>query len=86
MLRIIAIQALFFLLPFLVYGFWLYFSRQVVNAPENWKPHLFWLVVAGFVVTIAAFIAMAAFSGAPTTGVYTPPEIRDGVVVPGTIE
>ena len=86
MLRIIAIQLLFFLLPFLIYGFWLYFTRRVVNAPENWKPHIFWLMVAGFIITIAAFIAMAAFSGAPPEGVYTPPQIKDGVLVPGEIK
>ena len=86
MLRIIAIQALFFLLPFMIYAFWLYFTRRLVNAPENWKPQLFWLAASGFAVTIAAFVVMAAFSGAPTTGVYTPPEIRDGVLVPGKIE
>lgn len=86
MLRIFAIQALFFLLPFLAYGFWLYFTKRVATAPENWKPRLFWLSASGLGLTIAAFLVMAAFSGAPTTGTYTPPKIVDGVLVPGKIE
>ncbi|MCB1473009.1 MAG: hypothetical protein H6878_03385 [Rhodobiaceae bacterium] len=86
MLRIIAIQSLFFALPFLVYGFWLYFSHRSVDARENWRPHLFWLIAGGLVLTIAAFIAMAAFSGAPPDAVYTPPSVQDGELVPGKLE
>lgn len=86
MIRIIALQLLFFLLPFIVYAFWLYFTRRLVNRVENWRPHVFWLVIAGLALTIAAFVTMAAFSGAPPDGTYTPPQIKDGVVIPGEIK
>ena len=45
-----------------------------------------WLVGAGFACTIAGFLALAVFGGASPEGTYRPAEVRDGVLVPGTIE
>ena len=38
------------------------------------------------IIVGAAFIAMAAFSGAPPDAVYTPPSVQDGELVPGKLE
>ncbi|MFN0264476.1 DUF6111 family protein [Tepidamorphus sp. 3E244] len=86
MIRIIAIQLLFFLMPFALYGFYLYFNNRSVDKSENWRPQLYTLIASGMVITIAAFVLMAAFTGAPPDGVYVPPRVEDGVVIPGEVK
>ena len=86
MLRIIAIQTLLFLAPFIVTAVYLYFTGQGFNRPETWRPKVAWLVGAGFVCMLAGFLVLAVFGGSSPQGTYKPAEFRDGVLVPGTIE
>ena len=80
------------LLPTLIYVAWLAATRRRAEKAESgerpeWSeaPWL-WLAAGG--VALAAFLALASafFGGAPVGGVYVPPQVIDGKVVPGRVE
>lgn len=69
------------LLPSAVY--WLYLSfRQSQGRPYREIPWS-WLGVAGIVLTSAALVVTWYADAEPPTGRYIPPQVIDGVVVPG---
>ena len=87
MARVIALELFLFLLPFIGYGFYLYFSRLDPMQRESWeRSPIYWLVIGGLLLMIVGFVLTATFSGAPTDATYTPAELRDGRIEPGHIE
>lgn len=86
MLRIIAVQLLLFLTPFILFGLYVYFTERRFDMGEfTEKGRLFWLTVSGFIVAIIGFIVLGVFSGAPPEGEYRPAELIDGQIRPGEI-
>ena len=86
MLRIIAVQLLLFLAPFLVFGLYLYFTERRFELGDlTEKGRLFWLTVTGLVVAIVGFVVLGVFTGAPPGGEYRPAELIDGEIRPGEI-
>jgi len=80
------------LLPTLIYFAWLAAERRRIDRagsgePPDWSdaPWL-WLVAGG--VLLAGFLALATafFGGDSIEGVYVPPQVIDGKVVPGHME
>ena len=78
-------------LPALLYGLWMAAERRRVEAGGGEKPSWtdapwLWLLALGvfFAGLIAA--AIAVFGGGSSSGVYVPPELQDGQVVPGRIQ
>lgn len=87
MLRVVGFHIFMFLLPFIVYGFYLYFTRLDPLKRESWEHSpLYFLTLGGLVLTIGSFFVLAAFTGAGPGGTYVPARIEDGRLVPGRIE
>lgn len=85
--RIVAFNAVFFLLPFGLYAVWLLATRGTANNPADWPLKTVGLLAAaGAVVMVAALLIFIQFSGAPTTANYRPATLEDGKIVPGTLE
>jgi hypothetical protein len=83
MIRRLLLDIVLFLLPFFLYGiYW----RALGRAASEGKPHVHpWtiLTVAGLVLVILSFIWWRFSSGDSPEGIYTPPHVVDGEVVPG---
>lgn len=77
-------------LPALIYALWMTAERRRAEAAATEKPRWgdapwVWLLTLGaFFAAVIAF-AIALLGGDPASGVYVPPEVRDGQVVPGHV-
>lgn len=88
MARIVIQHLLLFLLPLILYAIYVATMRkraQMIGAEKpSWEDGpWFWLVVAGIVLSIGAFVFLGISAGAPTNSDYIPPRIIDGKIVPG---
>ena len=88
MLRIVIQHLLLFLLPLILYAIYIAAMRQRAQATGGTKPDWedgpwFWLVVAGIVLSISAFVFLGITGGASTNSDYIPPRIIDGKIIPG---
>jgi hypothetical protein len=84
MVRIVAFDILFFLLPFVAYALWLMTRQAGVRNPENWTLKvLAYLTLAGCLLLVVAIVVFVHFQGAGEGEVYHPAVFRDGVLVPG---
>ncbi len=87
MLRVAAFHIFMFLLPFIVYGVYLYFQNLDPLKQKAWEGSpIYWLAVGGLVLTIGSFFAIAIFFGADPGGTYVPAHMEDGELVPGRFE
>jgi cytochrome bd-type quinol oxidase subunit 2 len=86
MLRIILIDIILFLLPFLVYGFWLWVNNKA-HVSEHWrKGPMAWLALAGIALVVVSFVIFASIKQAPDGAEYRPAHMENGVFVPGHYE
>lgn len=86
MLRIVIINILLFVLPFLVYAAYMVWIKGV--APSNLartKPIL-WLVFAGFVCLFVGMVMLVQFFGGERDGTYHPSVIEDRVIKPSRVD
>jgi hypothetical protein len=79
------------LLPALLYALWLAAMRRRVEAAGDdhpgWSDHPWvWLLALGLFFAAIITIASAMFSGDGTEGLYVPPRIENGRIVPGHID
>ena len=87
MMRVVLINLLMFLLPFLLYGGYVYLTRGSQSPDSIWRgAPIGWLVVAGVVLALGTLFTLVTFSGWGTEGTYYPPRFEDGVVKPGRVE
>ena len=87
MARLVAFNAVFFLLPFGVYAAWLLATRGTVGGASDWPIRtITWLAVGGAALLIIAVVAFLQFDAAPPGGHYVPAQVIDGVLVPGLFE
>jgi hypothetical protein len=86
--RLVAFNAVFFLLPFVLYAGWLLVTRGSANDPAYWTlKTIGFLTLGGAVVMVAALVIFLQFSGAPPEADYRPAILgEDGRIVPGTLE
>lgn len=85
MFRVILINILLFLLPFLVYAAYVVWVKGVApNRAMAGAPFL-WLVSAGLVVLFVGLFTLVEFSGGDRDGSYQPSVLEDGVIKPGGI-
>jgi hypothetical protein len=73
-----------FLLPFALYALYLRFRGQDESAPTIGHP---WteLIIAGLVLVAGSFVLWGVFDDANQRGVYVPPHLEDGRLVPGRV-
>jgi hypothetical protein len=84
MARLLALNALFFLVPFAGYAGWLLASRRGLGKAADWTNRTVIILSAiGAVFVVIGIVVLVSFSGTSTNEPYFPAEIRDGVLVPG---
>jgi hypothetical protein len=88
MARIVALNAIFFLVPFAVYAIWLAAARRPLSDMASWPlKTIAYLSAGGFVLTAIALVFFIHFSAAPPGAEYRPATIgEDGRIVPGTLQ
>lgn len=85
MIRVIVTQVILFLLPFLLYGGYLFLTRKMnrrawINAPR------YWLVMSGLFLSVVGFIVLSQLDNNPLGGTYVPAHYEDGKLIPGQIK
>ena len=87
MLRFVAFDAIFFLLPFGAYALWLIMTRRAVPTIADWEVRTIgYLALAGAALVVLVLVAFVHFDADPPGGVYVPAHIENGKVVPGHIQ
>ena len=77
-------------LPALIYALWMAAERRRAESAASEKPRWsdapwLWLLMLGLFFAGVIAAAIAYLGGDPAGGVYVPPELRDGQVVPGHV-
>ncbi|HEY1961293.1 MAG TPA: DUF6111 family protein [Rhizomicrobium sp.] len=85
MIRVLALRALLFAVPFAIYGAYLLVSRARSIVPTHDTP---WTVlfVSGLGLVVASFVYLGLTEGESTQGRYVAPHVVNGKVVPGHVE
>jgi len=88
MIRLVAFDALFFLIPFAVYALWLMFTRGSLANITDWQARtIAWLAAGGAALMIAVLVIFVHINAAPPGGTYVPAYVDDsGNIVPGHFE
>ena len=87
MARLIAFDAVFFLLPFAIYALWLLATRQSVSQVADWPLRtIAYLAIGGAVLMIGAVLVFISFSSGGPGSKYVPAKMENGVIVPGHFE
>ena len=84
MIRRLLFETLLFLLPFALYGIYWRLSERDESAPKPVHP---WTVLfaSGLSLVAASFLIWGITEGAGEQGVYVPPHVENGRVVPGHV-
>ena len=86
MIRRFLFELLLFLLPFGLYVAYLRLSKYDTKAPPP-HPHPWTVLFAtGLVLVAASFVIWGVTEGAGQKGIYVPPHLEDGRVVPGRVD
>lgn len=80
MIRFLEIAPLI-LLPFAVYGLWLYGVKRSEQRGWNTAPW-FWLFISGLLLFAASFLALGLMEEGGGGRTYIPPHTVDGVIAP----
>jgi hypothetical protein len=84
MIRPIATEVILFLLPFVLYGVFLWATKAGVMQLDSWPiSRIAWLLIASLALVVGSFIYFAHFSGAPPGSTYVPAHMENGKFVPG---
>ena len=85
MIRTVAESWLLFLIPFVIYGTYVLLVLRARGKPAPQTP---WttLFIVGLMLVVAGFIFVGLTEGETTKGVYVPPRVVDGRIVPGHVE
>jgi hypothetical protein len=88
MARLLAFNAIFFLLPFAIYAGWLIATRGAASNSTDWPVKTIgYLAFAGAILMVIGLVFFLHFTGAPRSAVYHPATIdKDGRLVPGTLK
>lgn len=82
MLRSVIEEILLFVLPFCIFASYLIVRRRNPFDVEHWSGHLFWLSVVGLTFSIGLF-AYTGWVAPRSQGIYEPPHMENGRLVPG---
>ena len=83
-MRVILINLLFFLLPFIGYALFLLLTRGRLDAEETLNgKSFFWLVAAGTLCVVIGLATLTTFHTGSPDAVYVPSRYENGVLIPG---
>jgi hypothetical protein len=85
MIRRFLYELLLFLLPFALYAAYLWLSRRETLGLSRNHPWTM-LFASGLVLVVVSFLYLGFVEGAGPRGVYVPPHVENGRVVPGHVE
>ena len=85
MIRPIFTELALFATPFVLYALFLWVTKRGgVLDLANWPlTHVYWLLIAAFLLVIGSFLVLAQWGAAPPRSTYVPAHIEDGKFVPG---
>ncbi len=84
MIRPVATEVILFLLPFVLYGVFLWATKAGVMHPDSWPiSRIAWLLIAALALMLGSFLYFANYSGAPVGTTYVPAHMENGKFVPG---
>lgn len=87
MVRVVLVNLLVLLLPFIVYFAYVRLTRPEKQASEVWSDTpIFWLLSAGAMMMIVALVTLVSFNVSEQGGRYVPPAYKDGKIIPGHYE
>ncbi len=87
MARLIAFNAIFFLLPFGVYAAGCSRRGARSAAANDWPVRtIAYLALGGAALLVVGLVAFTHFTGAAPGSKYVPAQVIDGVLVPGHFE
>ena len=82
MFRAVIGEALLFFVPFALFALYLVLRRRNPLLWASWSDQATWLVIAGLVLAIAAFLYTGRTAERHQGG-FVPPHLENGRVVPG---
>ena len=85
MIRRFLYEALLFLLPFALYAVYLRLAERDQSASARKHPWTF-LFASGLALVAASFVIWGVTEGSGQQGVYVPPHVENGRVVPGHVD
>ena len=87
MARLLALNALFFLIPFAAYSGWLFVTRRNLGTSADWSNRTIIILCSiGAVFVVIGLVTLTSFSASTTGETYIPATIEDGRIVPGRFE
>ncbi|MEG6510212.1 DUF6111 family protein [Methyloligella sp. 2.7D] len=86
MLRIVLIDLLLLILPFLVYAAYVVLVKGTEPANVWQDAPVTWLIGASVLLLAIAMVTLVSFQGGDPSAVYHPPVYEDGVIKPGYVE
>jgi len=75
-----------FIVPFAIYGAYLLLVRLRAGGPPQHRHPWAGIFIAGLLLVVASFIYTGLTEGVTTKGVYVPPHVVNGKIVPGHVE
>jgi uncharacterized membrane protein YdcZ (DUF606 family) len=85
MSRVISEILLLIVLPFLLFMLYLISRRRNPFQLEAWRKPLSWLLMGGFILAIMVFLYQG-ITAERSGGVYQPPHLENGQLVPGRFQ
>jgi hypothetical protein len=85
MLRTLLFHGIPLLMPFVIYGVYLYYHRRAGGTKSMQTETAAWLTLAGLILMIVSLFAVGLMSGEPKDGTYVPPRYEDGKIVPSQV-
>ena len=84
MIRTVAVEIGFFIIPFVLYAAYLVATRAGLLHPDSWS---LWkvgaLCAAAVALVVLGLVLFADFTGAPPGSTYIPAHVENGKLVPG---
>ncbi|GLQ05731.1 DUF6111 family protein [Sneathiella chinensis] len=73
------------LLPFVVYGIYLYFNKKL-GGEKTWKGRSVAIsTLIGLILMAVSLVTLGVLDGDPKDGVYVPPRFEDGKLIDSTV-
>ncbi len=86
MLRLIAVNMLLILAPFILYAAYVWLEKKPQTSKEFWSHiPLLPLFIGGVTLMTVFMLTQISLRPAVKDGIYHPPVVKDGVVIPGHV-